>query len=125
MGWFESAKYDDNTPVAGVAAVQEFGSGTIPPRPFFRPTVEEKQGEWSDLVADGLKAMLGGQVSASNVMNGLGLTVQADVKNAIASSDHLALSPATIAIRRAKGNTNTDPLRDSGVMLATLTYEVN
>ncbi len=37
VGWFESAKYDDGTPVAGVAAIQEFGSAKnrIPPRPFF------------------------------------------------------------------------------------------
>ena len=124
VGWFESAKYDDNTPVAGVAAVQEFGSNGIPPRPFFRPAIEDNKDSWAKLVEQGAKAMLTGNTSMNDVLNGLGLTVQADVKNAIVSGDHLALSPVTLAIRRSKGNTNTDPLRDTGLMLATITYEV-
>lgn len=154
VGWFESAKYDDNTPVAGVAALQEFGSKTAPPRPFFRPTIEDKKGEWSDLVEQGANAMLAGNATMNDVMNGLGLTVQADVKNTISGGQHLALSPVTLALRRlkddgyqiggrmvgavaaavAKGETgagqlgqpsqNTDPLRETGLMLSTLTYEV-
>jgi uncharacterized protein YcfJ len=89
----------------------------------------------------------------SDVFNGLGLTVQGDVKNAIIGP-HAPLSPVTLALRKlkhdgkkingtvvgavaaaiARGETgsgqigqpfsNTTPLNDSGMMLATLNYEV-
>ena len=83
----------------------------------------------------------------------LGLTAQADVKNAI-NGQHRALSPVTLALRKlkndgqvingtlvgavaaaiARGETgagqlgepfaNNTPLQDSGIMLATITYNV-
>jgi hypothetical protein len=45
VGFMENADpYPDGTPVALVAAVQEFGSPSngIPPRPFMRPAVAER-----------------------------------------------------------------------------------
>ena len=156
VGWFESANYDNGVSVAGVAALQEFGSKTAPARPFFRPAVEDNKSDWSQLVESGVKAVVEGNATMDNVMNGLGLTVQADIKNAIVGGNHLALSPVTIALRKlknegaqvgkglvgavaqaiAEGKTgpgelgsqdfgNKDPLRDSGMMIATLTYELS
>ncbi len=154
VGWFESANYDDGTPVASVAALQEFGSKTAPPRPFFRPAISGNKDKWSNLVADGANAMIQGQVTAKNVMQGLGLTVEGDIKDSIAGH-HLALSPVTLALRKlrvdgyqvgrglvgavagaiARGETgggqlgqpsgNTTPLNETGYMLATLTHEVD
>jgi hypothetical protein len=124
VGWFSSANYDDGVPVAGVAALQEFGNDKIPPRPFFRPAIEDNKQDWVSLVGEGATAMLAGDVTMNDVLDGLGLAVQGDVKQAIIDGDHATLSDSTIKARRAKGNTNTDPLRDTGIMLATLTYEV-
>ena len=124
VGWFDSAKYDDQTPVAAVAAVHEFGSKHAPPRPIFRQAIEEDKGSWSDVVESGAKSLVNGGASVDDVMNGLGLSVQASIKNAIASGTHVALAPSTLAARRSRGNTNEDTLRDSGRMLSTVTYEV-
>lgn len=153
VGWFSSARYDDGTSVAGVAVLQELGSKTAPPRPFFRPAIEANEAKWSDLLADGARAMVEGNVTADQVMNGLGLMVVGDVKNAI-NAPHLALSPVTLALRKlkndghtvgkglvgavagavARGETgagqlgapsgNTTPLNETGYMIATLTHEV-
>ena len=43
VGFFSTAKYEDQTPVATVAAVQEFGApkASIPERPFFRQAIAE------------------------------------------------------------------------------------
>lgn len=157
VGWFSSAKYDDGTPVAGIMALQEYGSprNSIPPRPFFRPAVQSNRKDWNKLVEKGLKSVINGTSKASDVMNGLGLKVQSDIKNEITNGDHAALSPVTLAIRKLRddgyqiggslvgavagaisdGKTgpgelgepsaNRDPLRDTGLALATLTYEVN
>lgn len=121
VGWLDSAKYDDNTPVAGVAAVHEFGSvrRSIPPRPFFRVAIEENYDKWMDIIKEGAKGILRGEFTAEQVMELIGLTSSGDVKNAIVAVDTPPLSPQTIA---KKGH--ADPLRDTGLMLATLTYEV-
>lgn len=157
VGWFEGARYDDSTPVAGVAAIQEFGapSRSIPPRPFFRPTIAEKSKNWSELVAEGTKAVINGQATYDQVMNGLGLQVVGDVQKTIVTSSYPELSPITLALRNlrdegyqiggaligavaaaiANGETgsgqigepsaNTTPLNDTGIMIATMTYEVS
>ena len=39
IGFAENATYPDGTSVALVAALNEFGTGKIPPRPFFRNMV--------------------------------------------------------------------------------------
>ena len=41
VGFFSTAKYEDGTPVAAVAAWNEFGTKTIPERPFFRRALAE------------------------------------------------------------------------------------
>lgn len=153
VGWFESAKYDADTPVAAIAAMQEFGTKSAPPRPFFRPAVAENESKWATLADSGGAAVIDGRATMSDVFNGLGLTVQADVKNAI-TGPHRALSPVTLALRKlkhdgvaingtvvgavaaavARGETgpgqigapfsNDTPLQDSGIMLATITYNV-
>ncbi len=157
VGWFESAKYDDATPVAGIAAMQEFGSParSIPPRPFFRPTIEGSSKDWSRLVGDGTRAIINGKASYDQVMNGLGLQVVGDVQKTIATANYTPLSPITLALRNlrdsnmeiggamvgavasaiARGevgagqlgqpSSNTTPLNDTGVMIATMSYEVN
>lgn len=51
VGWFSSARYETGQPVAGVMAIQEFGSGPIPPRPFFRTTIAEQKQAWADYAA--------------------------------------------------------------------------
>ena len=42
-------RYDDDTPVAYIAAIHEYGSpnNNIPPRPFFRPTVAVQKKTWA------------------------------------------------------------------------------
>lgn len=153
VGWFSSANYTDSLPVSQVAFWQEFGTKTAPPRPFFRPAVAENKSKWTMLVDSGANAVIEGRATMSDVFNGLGLTAQADVKNAI-NGQHRALSPVTLALRKLRhdgheingtlvgavaaaierGETgsgqlgepfaNDTPLNDSGIMLASLTYNV-
>lgn len=153
VGWLSSANYDGDTPVAQVAFWQEFGTKSAPPRPFFRPAIEDNQGKWAGLADSGGQAVIEGRATMADVFNGLGLMAQADVKNAITGPQE-ALSPITLALRRLKnegaeingtlvgavaaaianGETgsgqlgapygNTTPLNDTGMMLATITYNV-
>lgn len=55
VGIIESQTYPDGESVAQVAYWNEYGTATIPARPFFRNTIAEKQGEWADKAAELLK----------------------------------------------------------------------
>ena len=48
VGLPSGINYEDGTPVAQVAAIQEFGAPAqkIPARPFIRPTVKEQKEQW-------------------------------------------------------------------------------
>jgi hypothetical protein len=158
VGWFESAKYDDNTPVAGIAAQNEYGNPniSIPARPFVRPAIADNKQAWAKSIDTMFKRAAEGKTTATAALSVLGDVVASDIKTAIVNGNHAPLSPLTIALRKhrndgakiggrfigavaaaiARGETgsgqlgdqsfgNTDPLRETGYMIATLTSEVN
>lgn len=155
VGWFPGANYDSGTPVAGVAAAQEFGTKTAPARPFMRPAIAENKDKWAELYLQGAKQWLSGNLDYVSVLRGVGLQAEGDIKNQIVSGNHEPLSPITLAIRNlknknvpigkrtigmvaaaiAEGKTgpgelgqpygNDTPLNDTGLMIASLTHEVS
>ena len=58
VGIIEQANYDgsDGESVAQVAFWNEYGTATIPPRPFFRNTIAEHKDEWPKQAAEMLEA---------------------------------------------------------------------
>ena len=150
VGWFPGAKYENGTPVAYVASVQEYGYGPIPPRPFFRTTVVAEENAWRRYAAEGAKAVLKGGVSGHDVMDALGERAQEDVKETINQITSPPLSPVTLELRAMKhrdptlrvtaatvgeaarhvkqpgyklaAGTPTKPLIDTKLMLTTLTH---
>lgn len=104
VGIFESAKYKDGTPIAGVAAVQELGSPKmgIPPRPFFRTTAEEKREEWKDLFRRAAVAVLEGKLTSEDALDRIGLQVAGQVRAKIETINTPALSPVTLHLRKLK-----------------------
>ena len=57
VGFLEGATYPDGTPVAMIAAIQQFGAPAvgIPPRPFFTNMINRHSGEWGDDIAELLR----------------------------------------------------------------------
>lgn len=152
VGWFPSAVYEDGTPVAYVAAIQENGAPevSIPARPFVAPTVKEHSKEWGQLMGDGARAVLRGKTSADAVLEGVGMVAVGDIQATIEGGGFKPLSPTTILLRKWKregrkitgsvvgeaaaevaahpeliAGVNADPLRDSGLMVATITSTVD
>lgn len=123
-GWFESAKYPDGTPVAYVAAIQEFGAGKIPPRPFMRPTVAEQQAAWRESLDKGARSILSGDRTLLQVVELLTLKAAGDIAKTISEVYNPPLAEATIrarAGRNAKGMASTKPLVDTGIMINSVT----
>ena len=151
VGWFDSAKYEDGTPVAYVALIQEKGAPAagVPARPFIQPTVDKKSHEWTKAIADGAKAVLAGRSTADDVLSVVGAVAAGDIQKQIASNAVEALSPTTVLLRKWRregkvitGKTvgeaaaavkadpslingvNADPLQDTGTLSDTITHQV-
>lgn len=146
-GWFESAKYDDGTPVAKVALIQEYGAPkrSIPPRPFLRPTIAEKKEEWTKDASEVVKGVLFGHLEPEQGMTVIAQKAAADIRQTISKIRNPPLSPVTLLLRQWKkegreinGRTvgeaakavadgkraegvSTQPLNETGYMIATCT----
>jgi len=133
VGWFPSAKYEGGQPVAGIAAVQEFGSPArgVPPRSFFRTTATEKRESWADTVEQVSRAAAQGKIEPGRVIEAVALAAEGHVRETITKIQSPPLKQATIDARKrrlANGGagaqaTIAKPLVDTGILLNTLTSE--
>lgn len=128
VGFFESAKYPDGTPIAYVAAIQEFGHGPIPPRPFMRPAEQQNAAKWQKGIAAGVKSALNGSVTIEHALEQVGMVAAGDVRKAIKAVTAPPLADSTISARqrRLKGKkaASIKPLVDSGQMIQAVTSAV-
>ena len=121
VGFFPSARYEDGTPVAAVAAYNEFGT---PSRSFFRTTISAEKKSWAGIIRDGSKLVITGQMDLADVMEGVGLQASGDIRKKIASITQPPLKPATLKARERRGNTSTKPLVDKRIMINSVNHIV-
>ena len=128
VGFFSDAKYQDGTPVAAVAAWNEFGTKNIPERPFFRQAIAGME----DGIANIIKARIDPRrmVVDEQLADRVGLYAAAQVQESITSLREPPNAPSTIARKRKKlggkkgvgGGEN--PLIDTGFMHDSVTWQV-
>ena len=117
VGFLEGATYPDGTPVPMVAAIQEYGTSTIPSRPFFRTMIAEKSASWGDSIAALAKANdYDMQKTMASMGEGIGNQLQASI-NAFNS---VPLADSTVA---KKGFDKQ--LIDTAVMINSVGYQVD
>ena len=129
VGFLENSTYPDGTQTATIAALNEFGSGNTPPRPFFRSMIAEKKGEWGPALGV-LLAKNNYDILKSLRMSGEGIAGQL-----VASIDAFtdpALAPSTIAKKSRGGVGNlhgvagpSKPLIDTGHMRNSVSVETS
>ncbi len=133
VGWESSAVYPNGDVVAVVAAQNEFGNPAkhIPPRPFMRPTITNKQTIWRDHIAKGAMSVLESKTTAVNALSTIGQGIAGDFRKAIAQVTSPALATATVEARlrgKKQGKSVSlsiaKPLVDTGFMLNSLTSTV-
>lgn len=130
IGFFPEATYPEGTPVAYVAAIQEFGypQGNIPARPFFRPTAESKRNEWGRQFAGAMSGALKGAIDFTSALEAIGGQAAGDVSRTISRITSPALKQSTIDARKSltkSGNASSKPLVDTGHMLQSVTHKVS
>lgn len=116
VGFLEGANYPDGTPVAAVAFWNEFGTLNIPPRPFFRTTIDEKSSAWGGRLA---KAATHYDYDGGQVLELMGQTMAEDIQQSINGWTDPGNAQSTID---KKGFDK--PLIDTGDMLRSVDYEV-
>ena len=136
IGWFSSAKYEDGTPVAYVAAIQEFGYAPkhIVARMGLRgEMIPKKQKDWAEFLERSARMILAGEWHVRDALEAMGSRVAADVQKQIASVKEPLLAIPTLEARaRRRGlehwtdlsATGQKPLSDTGLMHASVTYMI-
>lgn len=137
VGWFEGQNYDDGTPIATIARVQEYGATInvtekmrgwflangyplkketqqihIPERSFMRRTADNKKQEWKEKIEKDLKKVIEGNLSIEEALNRLGVQIKGDIQTTI--SEISEPPNASMTIDRKGFN---KPLVDTGTML--------
>lgn len=149
VGFLENATYPDGTPVAMVAAINEFGAPNagIPPRPAFRNMIADKSPTWGDAVEQNLIAR---NYDVDAALTAVGMGIKGQLQESIIDLTAPALSPVTLMLRKMKaenpdlvvtaktvgeaarrvaagesaGGVSTKPLEETGHMLNSVDFEV-
>ena len=118
VGFLEGSDYEDGTPVAMVAAIQNFGAprAGIPPRPFFSNMVKDHRDEWGPQIGKLLQA---NDFDATKSLDTMGERIGDELRQSIQDTNEPPLKPATIA---RKGFDK--PLIDTSVMWKSIDHEI-
>lgn len=141
-GWFEESKYNDNTPIGGIAAVQNYGATinqskgenswtiVIPPTHFMENCQTENKEKWKNMMKNAWTSVFLGNISADKAMEQMGLLIEGDIAKQIAAVNTPPLAESTIQNRKNRykdkkttGNL-TKRLVDIGQMLDSVSHQV-
>lgn len=115
-----SSPYPDGTSVIDVGFYNEFGTSTIPERPWLRTGIRKNLPKYKRINRDSLRKILRGSLTTEKALNQLGAIAAGDIKENITA---IRKPPNKAATVRKKKSAN--PLMDNGHMRAQVTYEVD
>ncbi|MCK5607380.1 hypothetical protein KAR91_36185, partial [Candidatus Pacearchaeota archaeon] len=116
-GVFAGAKYPDGTPVASVAAWNEFGTVNIPERPAIRIAVRKMEKVIFAMIK---KSVDPEKMVVDKRLGGLiGAKMQGAIQQSIVALSTPANAPGTIEAKKS-----SNPLIDTGLYLKSITNKV-
>jgi hypothetical protein len=101
VGFLAGATYANGTPVAMVAAIQNFGAPArgIPPRPFFSSMIADKQAEWGPAAGRLLKD---NDYDSLATLEQIGQGIAGQLRQSIIDTNDPPLSPVTLMLRKMR-----------------------
>jgi hypothetical protein len=118
VGFFSTAKYPDGTPVASVAAWNEFGTLDIPERPAIRAANKINERVILRILKDGVDSKI---MTVSKQLAGkVGVSQQNAVKKSMRDLRRPPNTPETIAAKGGRSN----PLVNTGTLIKSVTFKV-
>ena len=115
----QAGAVNEGLQVAEYAAWNEFGTRSIPARPFMRNYVDNNTDRLIRLMANGVTQIALGNATTMGLLNTLGLEMQSGIKRSITGGDFAPNAPYTV---QKKGSNK--PLIDTGVMLNSVTFAI-
>lgn len=111
--------------IVQIAAWNEFGTETIPSRPFLRTTLRENK-YYREALFDALKAGLTKKADPTKALKLVGVRAAADIRNMIDTNDFVPNAPMTI--QRKSTNADKDnkdkPLIATGILRQSIQSEL-
>lgn len=128
-GFLDTAKYSDGTPVASVAAQNEFGNPAknVPSRPFFRNAVKANEQKWGTAAGRLIESAIEGKIPKEQALDQLGQLIKGDIQESILDGDFESLKQSTLDARQSRKRTAgvaNKPLIDTGHMMRSVDYVV-
>ena len=108
---------DDGADVCDVAAWNEFGTVSIPARPFMREGIDRNVDGISDMLKSEGQALMNGQSSAEHLTKTLGLKMKDVIQGSITEGTWTPNAPSTISHKKS-----SKPLIDTGRMRQSVEY---
>lgn len=96
VGFLEGSTYPDGTPVAQIAAIQNFGASHIPARPFFTNFIRRYRGTWGARLAKILEFT---DWDAERALGIMGAEMEGQLKQQIRETNEPPLSEVTLMLR--------------------------
>lgn len=115
----QAGAVNEGLQVAEYAAWNEFGTRSIPARPFMRNYVDNNTDRLIRFMANGVTQISLGNATTMGLLNALGLEMQNGIKRSITGGDFAPNAPYTI---QKKGSNK--PLIDTGIMLNSVTFAI-
>lgn len=116
----QKGEVNDGVLVAQYATWNEFGTRTIPARPFMRTYFDASIARLEKFATNGVTQVLLGRATFLQFLNDAGVFMVDGVKKSISTGAWLPNAPMTVAL---KGSSK--PLIDSGVMLNSVTFAIH
>lgn len=116
VGFLAKATYPDGKSVALIAALNNWGTKTAPPRPFFTNMIADKSPAWGDDLGVALKLT---DYNVRRALDLVGANIAGQLRQSIIDTNAPPNAPSTIA---KKGHSK--PLVDTGHMLNSVDHEV-
>lgn len=115
------AGFPDSVPadVRQRATFNEFGTSTIPERPFMRTTVADKGQEWPRALAQDLKNVVDDKMTKRQALERQGERTVRDIKATIRGGGFEPNAPSTV---KQKGSSR--PLIETGEMVSSIDFVV-
>lgn len=124
-GWFEESKYDNGTPIGGIAAVQNYGAVinqsvtekqrnflrllgiylrkttqtlhiVIPATHFMEDCQNKNKEKWRKLIKDAWTSVFLGNIEPDKAMEQIAFAIEGDIRKAIKDVEGPPLSPLTL-----------------------------
>lgn len=118
VGFLEGATYPDGTPVAMIAAIQNYGAPKvgIPPRPFFSNMIADKSPAWPEAISN---LLVKNNYDVEKTLTMTGEAIKGQLQDSIVNGAYAPLAQSTID---RKGFDK--PLVDTSHMLNSVAYEI-